>query len=555
MGAERTPGQTVPPALPSRSAPIIERAPLPVIEIEGSTHVVSYVNSAFCSLMGRSRAELVGKSFAEIIPRGDECLPLLTRVYQTGEALTHVQEDDSKADPAVWLYAMWPALDANERPVGIVIQLAKAAKLRHDVTAINEALLLAGLRQHELNAQLQQEIAERKRVEEALRDSEGQLAATARDKDEFLAMLSHELRNPLASITMSARSLRMVKSDDSAIVEAQQIIERQADHLARLVDDLLEVSRVEQGKVRLRKEQMDLAKAISRAVDSCEHLIKTHDHTISLDLQHIPPLLIEADPTRVDQVLINLLGNAAKYTPTHGAISIKAACEDGLAVVRVRDSGIGIEHHMLGRVFDLFTQVDQSLERSQGGLGLGLKLVKDLVELHGGSVEARSEGLDRGSEFIIRLPLSEKTASQPSTAPQPSAKNAVVRGSSKRILVVDDRPDNRNAMAAFLKMTGHSVEVAEDGLQAVEKALRSHPDVAFVDIGLPKMSGYDVAKEIRLAPAGETIVLIAVSGYGSSDDKRIALAAGFDAHLTKPFDPDELTKIVNGLEQFRRTQT
>lgn len=184
-----------------------------------------------------------------------------------------------------------------------------------------------------------------------------------------------------------------------------------------------------------------------------------------------------------------------------------------------------------------------------------MKLVKDLVELHGGSVEARSEGLDRGSEFIIRLPLSEKTASQPSTAPQPSAKNAVVRGSSKRILVVDDRPDNRNAMAAFLKMTGHSVEVAEDGLQAVEKALRSHPDVAFVDIGLPKMSGYDVAKEIRLAPAGETIVLIAVSGYGSSDDKRIALAAGFDAHLTKPFDPDELTKIVNGLEQFRRTQT
>jgi len=546
VGAERTPGQAVPPALPSLSAPIIERAPLPVVEVEGSTHVVSYVNSAFCSLMGKSRGDLVGKSFAEIIPRGDECLPLLTRVYQTGEALTHVQEDDSEADPAVWLYAMWPALDANERPVGLVIQLAKAAKLRHDVTAINEALLLAGLRQHELNAHLRQEIVERKRVEEALRESEGQLAATARDKDEFLAMLSHELRNPLASITMAAHSIRMVKSDDSTIVEAQQIIERQADHLARLVDDLIEVSRVEQGKVRLRKEPMDLAKAISRAVDSCEHLIKTQDHTISLDLQHIPPLTIEADPTRVDQVLVNLIGNAAKYTPPHGALNIKASREDGMAVIRVRDNGIGIEHTMLRRVFDLFAQVDHSLERSQGGLGLGLKLVKDLVEMHGGNVEAKSEGLNRGSEFIVRLPFSEQVAATPS-----AEKAADVRGSSKRILVVDDRPDNRDAMAVFLKLSGHSVEVAEDGLQAVEKALRSHPDVAFVDIGMPTMSGYDVAKEIRLAPGGESIVLIAVSGYGSREDKRTALAAGFDAHLTKPFDPDEITKILNELERFR----
>jgi signal transduction histidine kinase/ActR/RegA family two-component response regulator len=550
VGAKRTPDTTDAPSLPSPSAPIIERAPLPLVEVEGTAHIVSYVNSAFCSLMGQSRGDLVGKSFAEVIPRGDECLPLLKSAYQTEEAVTHVQEDDSEADPAVWLYAMWPALDTNERPVGFVIQLAKAANFRHNVTAINEALLLAGLRQHELNAHLEQEITERKRVEEALRESERQLAATARDKDAFLAMLSHELRNPLASITIAAHSLRMVKTDDSTIVEAQQIIERQAHHLARLVDDLLEVSRVEQGKVRLRKEPMDLARAISRAVDSCEHLIKTQDHTISVDLQHIPPLNIEADPTRIDQVLINLIGNAAKYTPPHGALHIKAAREDGMAVVRVRDSGIGIEHNMLRNVFDLFTQVDHSIERSQGGLGLGLKLVKELVELHGGSVEARSEGLNRGSEFIVRLPLSEKTA------PKPSAHRAVdVRGISKRILVVDDRHDNRDAMAVFLKLSGHSVEVAEDGLQAIEKALRSHPDVAFVDIGLPKVNGYDVAKEIRLAPGGETIVLIAVSGYGSSDDKRTALAAGFDAHLTKPFNPDEITKILNELEQFRRNQT
>ncbi len=550
MGAERIPDKPDTPSLPSRSAPVIEHAPLPLIEVEGDTHIVSYVNSAFCSLTGKSRGDLVGKSFAEVIPRGDECLPLLTRVYQTGQAATHVQEDDSDADPAVWLYAMWPALDANERPVGLVIQVAKAATFRHNVTAINEALLLAGLHQHELNARLQQEIAERKRVEEALRASEARLEATARDKDEFLAMLSHELRNPLAAITVAAHSLRMIKSDASTLVQAQQIIGRETGHLARLVDDLLEVSRVEQGKVRLRKEPMDLARAVSRAVDSCGHLIKPHDHTISLDLQHTPPLNVEADPTRIDQVLVNLIENAAKYTPPHGTLHIKAAREDGMAVVRVRDSGIGIEQNMLRRVFDLFAQVDHSLERSQGGLGLGLKLVKELVEMHGGSVEARSDGLNRGSEFVVRLPLSEKAVSKR------SAEKAVdVRGSTKRILVVDDRPAMRDAMAAFLKLSGHIVDVAEDGLQAVEKALGGHPDVAFVDIGLPHKSGYDVAKEIRLAPGGETIVLIAVSGYGASDDKRMALAAGFDAHLTKPFDPDEVSKILNELEQFRRHQT
>ncbi|MEP6865635.1 MAG: ATP-binding protein [Deltaproteobacteria bacterium] len=551
MGAERIPDKANTPSLPSRSAPVIERAPLPLIEVEGDTHIVSYVNSAFCSLMGKSRGDLVGKGFAEVVPRGDECLPLLTRVYQTGEAATYVQEGGSDADPAVWLYAMWPALDANERPVGLVIQLAKAARFRQNVTAVNEALLLAGLHQHELNARLQQEIAERKRVEEALRKSEGKLTAAARDKDVFLAMLSHELRNPLASITVAAHSLRMIGSVDSSSVQAQQIIEQQAYHLARLVDDLLEVSRVEQGKVRLRKEPMDLAQAISRAVDSCAHVINAQEHTISLDLQHIPPLNVEADPTRIDQILINLIGNAAKYTPAHGALYIKAAREGDVAVVRVRDSGIGIEHDMLQSVFDLFAQVDHSLERRQGGLGLGLKLVKDLVEMHGGSVEARSEGPNTGSEFMVRLPLSEKTDSKL------IAERAVdVRASStKRILVVDDRPAMREAMAAFLKISGHSVEFAEDGLQAVETALRSHPDIAFVDIGLPKMSGYDVAKEIRLAPGGETIVLIAVSGYGLPEDQRMALAAGFDAHLTKPFNPDEVTKILNELEQIRRHQT
>ncbi|MBA3501887.1 MAG: response regulator, partial [Deltaproteobacteria bacterium] len=376
-----------------------------------------------------------------------------------------------------------------------------------------------------------------------------QLTATARDKDEFLAMLGHELRNPLASITMAAHVLGMVKSEDSTIIQSQEMIERQADHLARLVDDLLDVSRVQQGKVTLRKEAVDLQKAISRAVDACEHLITGQGHTINLDLQRIPPLHVEADPTRVDQVLVNLIGNASKYTSPNGTIHIKASRENGMAVIRVRDSGIGIEPDMLGRVFDAFTQVNQSLERSQGGLGLGLKLVKELVEMHGGSVEARSEGMNRGSEFIVRLPLLEKAV------PRSIAEDApVVRGraGARRILVVDDRRDNREAMEVFLKLSGHRVEVAEDGLSAVEMALQTHPDVAFVDIGLPKLSGYDVAKKIRQGPTGDSIVLIAVSGYGQPEDKHKALDAGFDGHLTKPVNPDAISEILNELDRFHR---
>ncbi len=527
---------------------MIERAPLPTVEVEGSRHLVSRVNAAFCTLLGKSREELLGKSFAEIVPGGGECVPVLDGIYQTGEAATLAKEGDGDDQASSWLYAMWPALDPNERPVGVIIQLVALSPFRRNVTAINEALLLAGLRQQELadeaaklNAQLQDEVVERKRVIE-------KLAVADRDKDEFMAMLAHELRNPLAPIKSAAQILRMVQSKNFAIVKAQEIIERQVDHLTKLVDDLLDVSRIERGKIQLRRERLNLTQAISRAVASCDHLLQAQGHTITLDLPPAPLLEIDGDPTRIDQIMVNLISNASKYTPSPGAIHIKAAREGNEAVIRVRDNGIGISPEMLQRIFEVFTQVEQSLDHSKGGLGLGLKLVKELVELHGGTVEATSEGLGRGSEIIVRLPALSATTDAVITA----VKTPSVRSSALRILVVDDSPDNRTTMEMFLSMSGHTIELAEDGPEAVEKALYGRPDVAFVDIGLPKLDGYQVAKQIRRAPGGDEIVLIALSGYGQEDDKRKALEAGFDAHLTKPFDTDAVTKLLGDLDQFRR---
>ncbi len=540
--------------LPSRAAPIIERAPLPLVEVQGSAHFVSHVNSAFCKLLGKSRAEVLGKPFCEIVPGGLDCVPLLDQVYETGRAITQTLEDPH-ANETAWLYAMWPALDPDERPEGVIIGLTKVAKFRQNVIDMNEALLIAGLREQEsketaqqLNVQLAAEISERTHAEHDLRGANQQLAATDRNKNEFLAMLAHELRNPLAPIKNAAQILRLANSGDASIVRAQAIIERQADHLAKLVDELLDLSRIQEGKITLARVHVDVANAVSRAVESCDHHISAQHHAITLDLPTDVPLRVHADPTRLDQILVNLISNAAKYTRSGGAIEITAAREGAMAVVRIRDNGLGIAPDNLRRVFELFTQVEQSLERSQGGLGLGLKLVKELVELHGGDVEARSEGLGTGSEFIIRLPAVKTTDTR--ATPVPRARTNTHR--PRRILVVDDSADNRDTMEMLLTMHGHHVELAEDGEQAVEMSLHGPYDVAFVDIGLPKLTGYEVAAAIRQQPHGSRIVLIALSGYGQPEDKRKATEAGFDDHLTKPVKSATLQHVLHDLEKLRR---
>ncbi|MBV9126437.1 MAG: response regulator, partial [Planctomycetes bacterium] len=362
-------------------------------------------------------------------------------------------------------------------------------------------------------------------------------------KNEFLAVLGHELRNSLAPILNAVEVLRLAGSNEGAIQQVRDLIERQARQMARLVDDLLDLTRITLGKVELRKECLDLATAIAQAVEASGPLIQVLNHRLSI---HLPtePLWLEADRTRLVQMITNLLNNAAKYTDPGGQIWLTGERIGQEAVIRVRDTGIGIPPEMLSRIFDIFTQVDRTSGRTQGGVGIGLTLVKKLVEMHGGSVEAHSGGPGQGSEFVVRLPaLPVHSSSPPSgTAVLPKA------ASTRHVLIIEDNPDGRETMQALLKLWGHRVEAAEDGQGGVAMALASNPQVALIDLGLPRWDGYEVAKKLR-ASLGQNIYLVAMTGFGQAEDRRRTLEAGFDAHLVKPVDMDELARLLTDLPQ------
>jgi PAS domain S-box-containing protein len=382
-----------------------------------------------------------------------------------------------------------------------------------------------------------EDITERRRAEEQLRDQAGRLKEADRRKDEFLAMLAHELRNPLAALSNAVQLSRRTELREGLGL-AQDVMERQVKHLARLIDDLLDVSRISQGKIRLRKESVEIAATVARAVETVRPLVEErgHDLTVALDAG---PLRVEGDPTRLEQVLVNLLTNAAKYTEDGGRIAVAARRDGEDVVVTVRDSGVGIAPEMLPRIFEIFTQVDESLDRSQGGLGLGLTLVQKLVEMHGGVVTAASGGRGHGSEFTLRLPASSGT---PSAVPEAREPDAPARAS--RILVVDDNVDTAQLCARILGLAGHDVHTVHDGPAAVAAAREFRPEVVLLDIGLPGFDGYQVARRIRQEPSCARVVLIAVSGYGQEEDRRRALAAGFDRHLIKPVDVDALLALL-----------
>jgi PAS domain S-box-containing protein len=365
------------------------------------------------------------------------------------------------------------------------------------------------------------------------------LAEADRRKDEFLAMLAHELRNPLAPIR-NALAILEEGADAATIAQARQVAERQVRHMAHLVDDLLDVSRITRGKINLQKEPVDLATAVGRAVESARPLISARGHTIHVTLPPEPVSLL-ADPTRLEQILDNLLSNAAKYTEPGGRIGVSAERQGDEAVLRVRDTGVGIAPEMLPRVFDLFAQAERSLDRAEGGLGIGLTLVRSLVELHGGSVQANSDGLGHGSEFVVRLPAAGAAARR---ADQPSATAPGSGGPSaaRRILVVDDNVDAAQSLATLLKLWGHEVAVAHDGAGALEAARTQPPDVILLDIGLPGMSGLEVARQIRQEPRRP--LLVALTGYGQEQDRRRSVEAGFEAHLVKPVDLRELRRLI-----------
>lgn len=370
-----------------------------------------------------------------------------------------------------------------------------------------------------------------------------------RRKDEFLAMLAHELRNPLAPIRNAVQILEFAKTDEHTVEMARQLISRQVTHLVRLVDDLLDVSRITRGKINLIKVPVDVAEIVEVAVESCRPLFQDRKHSLQVELP-AEPVRVRADLTRLAQVLLNLLNNAAKYTDEGGQIRLTVKKEENSVQVQVTDNGIGISSEMLPTIFDLFTQVDRSLARSEGGLGLGLTLVRRLTEMHGGWVEASSAGPGQGSTFTLHLPLlTDDLPVQHPLAYQPTKEVPQEKGGG-RILVVDDSRDSAESLATLLRARGFEVRTAYDGLQALTLAAESESDAFILDIGLPKLDGYELARRLRKDPKSRDALIVALTGYGTEEDRRSCFQVGFDAHFVKPVD---LNALISLLASARRS--
>lgn len=478
--------------------------------------VVTSWNSAAERIFGYRAEEMIGQPTSRIIPadRPDDVDAILGAIRR-GERVDHYETERIRKDGTRIQVSLSvsPIRDAAGRVTG-------AAKIARDVTARR------GL---ELQREQLLGVAQRARAE---------AEAASRSKDEFLAMLSHELRNPLAALRNAVYSARL---DANRRERALEIATRQAEQLGRLVDDLLDLSRIAQGAIRLNKHLVSLNELLERAAATASPLVEERSHRLSVSVPS-EPLVCEGDPVRLEQVVGNLLDNAARYTNAGGHIELQLERRGGDAVLRVRDDGIGIAPEALPRIFELFVQAGRQPERAVGGLGIGLAVVRDLVALHRGRVEAHSEGPGRGAEFVVFLPcLDEASRSEPSAEGEsPSAQQP----SGLRVLIVEDNVDAAEGLMMLLEVFGHEARLAHDGPSALEAAREDLPDVMLVDIGLPGIDGYEVAKRVRETPALAALPLIALTGFGLEDDRRRALAAGFDHHLTKPVDPERLRKLL-----------
>ncbi|HMM74837.1 MAG TPA: ATP-binding protein [Gammaproteobacteria bacterium] len=463
-----------------------------------------------------SNAHLHYTQFADVDPPCVEAL--LLPFHVAGQAVGTVwvvAHDDSHK------------FDAEDRR--LLQSLATFAAMAYQA----QAMLAAQAR---ANEELQAENRERRRAERALREAD-------RRKSEFLAMLAHELRNPLAPIRNGMEILRRLRGEDRQVKPVTDMMQRQIAHMERLVDDLLDVSRISRGTIELRRETIELAAVIHRAVEAVQPLCEriAHELTVTLPPQ---PIHLHADPVRLAQVVGNLLNNACKFSEKGGRIRLSAERDGKQVLIRVQDSGIGIAGPQLARIFEMFTQIETSLERSRDGLGLGLTLVKRLVELHDGTVEARSAGLGRGSEFLVRLPMLAGALSPPLN----DSSREGLAAARRRILVVDDNRDAADSLALLLNLSGHDVHTAHDGLEAVASAAKLPFDVILLDLGLPGLDGCEAARRIREQQGEKRPMLVAVTGWGQADDRRRTNDAGFDAHLVKPVDFAVLTKLLSALE-------
>jgi len=494
---------------------LFAQAPGIMAVLRGPEHVFELTNQSYMQLVGHR--QVAGKSAREALPEivGQGFFELLDRVYTTGEPFVgHALPVRLQREPEGPL---------EERYIDFVYQPIRAANGQVNGIFVEGS-----------------DVTDRKLVEDELR-------AANRQKDQLLAMLAHELRNPLAPIMTAAQLLKLGRLDAKSVANASEIIVRQAEHMTDLVNDLLDVSRVTRGLVTLEQEELDLNVIVAAAVEQVRPLIDMRRHALTLQLSG-QPAHVTGDRTRLVQVISNILNNAAKYTAPGGRILLTVTVDAQHATVAVRDNGVGIAPEVLPYIFDLFTQAERTPDRSQGGLGIGLALVKSLVALHGGTVHAHSEGLGQGSEFSISLPSVAHTQAPDAGA---GAADAVQDNGNLRVLVVDDNADAAQMLAALLEVQGHAVSVEYDGRGALARAHDEHPDVLLLDIGLPDMDGYELARRLRAQPENAGATLVALTGYGQNQDRKEAQQAGFDHYLVKPADLNEVNEVLAQAEARR----
>lgn len=500
---------------------LLMKAPVAAALHMGPDHVVAIANRRYVELAGGR--VLIGRPFSEAFPELQESdIPaLLDSVYRTGQAfesdehVATVSVTGNTADERHLKFNIEPYLDAAGRVIGlivIVIDMTQDVSLRRRLESAHE---------------------ERSRLVDELR-------LANRAKDDFLAMLGHELRNPISPIVTALELMRL--RSPGTVTREYQIIERQVDHLCRLVDDLLDVSRITRGDIELRLCPVSIDQIVAQATEMVEPILVSRQHRLSISV--VPDLHVIADPARLAQVMANLLTNAARYTPDNGQLSLEAFGRDGEVCIRLRDNGRGIPPAMLTRIFELFVQGDNAIDRASGGLGIGLAVVRKLVELHGGRVTAASEGEGRGSEFIVCLPRTTQR-DVPPDAPVSTRLSPAPR--LTRVLLVDDNADAADAMAFYLAQVGCEVKVVYEPIAAIAVAGEFAPDVAVLDIGLPVMDGYELAGRLREARTDRVLPLIAMTGYGQAGDRTRSAAAGFHAHMVKPVNPLQLLEEIDAL--------
>ena len=504
---------------------ILEGLPNPVF-VKDEQHRWVLVNEAYCCFMGYERSQLLGKSDYDFFPKA-EAEVFWSKddlVFASGQLNENEEEfTDAGGHPHVILTRKTLQVDSDGRRylVGVITDITDRKEMERDLR-----------RSHD---ELERRVAERTTE---LQEANAQLKEQDRRKNEFLGVLSHELRNPLAPIMNAVYILDNAPQHDERASAARAVIGRQLDHLTRLVDDLLDVTRISRGKIHLHRERVDFARTVRRTLDDHRPLFASRQIEVDLG-ERAGPLVVDADPTRLAQIIGNLLQNAVKFTNSGGRVRVSVESGNaGDAVLRVQDDGIGLSREMLPKLFQPFTQADESLHRSIGGLGLGLALVKGLAELHGGTVEARSDGPGRGAEFTVRLPataLHERAAERRPPAPPPRR---------RRVLIIEDNLDAAETLRLVLEMGDHEVTVAYDGRDGIEKVRAFHPDLVLCDIGLPEMDGYAVARAIRADPALASTELVAVTGYALPDDLRKVREAGFDRHLAKPVPLAQLEEVL-----------